>query len=36
MLLAESAVEIAADCSVASVASELADVVDVIDDGCET
>ena len=35
LLLAESSVEIAADCSVAGVASELADVVDVIDDGFE-
>ena len=35
LLLAESTVEIAADCNVAGVASELAAVVDVIDDGFE-
>ena len=35
LLLAKSAVEIAANCSVASAASEWADVVDVIDDGFE-
>ena len=33
LLLAESAVEIAANCSVAGAASEWADVVGVIDDG---
>ena len=35
LLLAVSAIEIAPDCSVAGVVSELADVVDVIDDGFE-